>query len=89
MLWPALGTRPDLQLATNLHSRYTKCPIRGDIVTLDRMLEYVVNSPELDLVLGGLRGVRLYATVDATHGTHEDRKSHSRCTLHIGAGSDT
>ena len=32
--------------------------------------------------------MKLYATVDASYGTHEDRKSHSGCTLHIGAGSE-
>ena len=38
-------------------------------------------------MLGGLRGVKLFATVDASHGTHGDRKSNSSCTLHIGVGS--
>ena len=51
------------------------------------MLDYLVNTPELSLVLGGLDGVVLYATVDASHGKHDDRKSHSGCTLHIGEGS--
>ena len=87
ILWSAIGTRPEIQYATNIHSRYTKSPLRGDMVTLDRVLEYLVNSPELGLVLGGLGGVVLYATVDASYGTHEDRKSHSGCTLHIGEGS--
>ena len=86
-LWPAIGTRPDVQLAINLHSRYTKSPLRGDMVTLDRVLDYLVNTPDLGLVLGGHGGVILYATVDASYGTHVDRKSHSGCTLHIGVGS--
>ena len=86
-LWPAIGTRPDIQLAINLHSRYTKSPLRGDMVTLDRLLDYLVNTPDLGLVLGGHGGVLLYATVDASYGTHVDRKSHSGCTLHIGVGS--
>ena len=55
--------------------------------TVDRVLDYLVNTPELGLVLGGHGGVKLSATVDASHGTHEDRKSHSGCTLHIGDGS--
>ena len=38
-------------------------------------------------MLGGLGGVVLYATVDDSYGTHDDRKSHSGCTLHIGEGS--
>ena len=83
-LWAAIGTRPDIQLAINLHSRYTKSPLRGDMVTLDRLLDYLVNTSDLGLVLGGHGGVILYATVDASYGTHADRKSHSGCTLHIG-----
>ena len=86
-LWPAIGTRPDIQLAINLHSRYTKSPLRGDIVTLDRLLEYLVHTPDLGLVLGGHGVVILYATVDASYGTHADRKSHTGCTLHIRVGS--
>ena len=86
-LWPAIGTRPDVQLAINLHSRYTKSPLRGDMVTLDRLIEYLVHTPDLGLVLGGHGGVILYATVDASYGTHADRKSHTGCTLHIGVGS--
>ena len=55
--------------------------------TIDRVLDYLVNTADLGLVLGGLGGVKLYATVDASYGTHDDRKSHSGCTLHIGVGS--
>ena len=88
ILWSAMGSRPEVQYATNTHARYTKIPLRGDMHTLDRVLEYLVNTSELGLVLGGTGGVRLYATVDASYGTHADRKSHSGCTLHIGDGSD-
>ena len=55
--------------------------------TIDRVLKYLVNTSELGLVLGGLGGATLYATVNASYGTHDDRKSHSGCTLHIGVGS--
>ena len=57
------------------------------MTTVDRILDYLVNTPELGLVLGGLGEVVLYATVDASYGTHDDRKSHSGRTLHIGEGS--
>ena len=87
ILWPAVGTRPEILFATNMHSRQTKSPLRGDMLTVDRVLDYLVNTPDLGLVLGGLGGVVLYATVDASYGTHDDRKSHSGCTLHIGEGS--
>ena len=55
--------------------------------TIDRVLDYLVNTADLGLVLGGLGGVKLYATVDASYGTHDDRKSNSGCTLHIGVDS--
>ena len=86
-LWAGIGTRPEVQFSTNIHSRYSKSPLRGDMHTVDRVLDYLVNTPELGLVLGGHGGVKLSATVDASYGTHEDRKSHSGCTLHIGDGS--
>ena len=86
-LWPAIGTRPDILNAINMHSRHTKSPLRGDMITLDRLLDYLVNTPDLGLVLGGHGGVVLHATVDASYGTHADRKSHTGCTLHIGVGS--
>ena len=55
--------------------------------TIDRVLDYLVNTTVLGWVLGGLGGVKLYATVDASYGIHDDRKSHSGWTLHIGIGS--
>ena len=55
-LCPVIGTWPDVQLAINLHSRHTKSPLRGDKVILDRLLEYLVNTPDLGLVLGGAWG---------------------------------
>ena len=51
------------------------------MVTLDRVLEYLVNTPKLGLVPGGRGGVLLYATLDALYGTHEDRKSHSSINM--------
>ena len=85
--YQAIGTRPEVQYATNTRSRYINPPLRDDMVTLDRVLDYLVNTLELRLVLGGHGGVVLYATVDASYGTHEGRKSHSGCPLHIGEGS--
>ena len=86
VMWPAIRTRPEVQLAVNLHARNTKCPLRGDMVSFDIVLEYLVHTPELGLVLGGHGGEKLYATVDASYGTHEGRKSHFGCTFSIGAG---
>ena len=30
-LWAAIGTRPEVQFSTNIHSRYSKSPLRGDM----------------------------------------------------------
>ena len=87
ILWSAIGTRPEIQFSTNMPSRQTKSPIRGNIVALDLVLEYLVNTPDFGLVLGGLGGVTLYATDDSSYGAHDDWKSHTGCTLHIGDGS--
>ena len=85
-LWAAIGARHEVQFSTNIHSRYSKSPLRGDMETIDRVLDYLVNTADLGLVLGGLGGVKLYATVDASCGTHDDHNSHSGCTLQIGVG---
>ena len=50
ILWSAMGSWPEVQFATTW---CTKSPLTGDMLTLDRVLEYLVNSPELGLVLGG------------------------------------
>ena len=42
--------------------------------TIDRVHDYLVNTSELGLVSGGLGGVKLYATVDSSCGTHDDQK---------------
>ena len=72
-LWAAIGTRAEVQFSTNIHSRYSKSHLRGDIATIDRILDYLVNTSELGLVLGGLGWVKLYATVNASYGTHDYR----------------
>ena len=63
-----------MQFSTNIDSRYSKSPLRGDMDTIDRVFDYLVDATELELVLGGLGGVKLFATVDASNGTHDDRK---------------
>ena len=58
----------------------------GDMETIDRVLDYINDTYELGLVLGELDGFKRFATVDASYGNPDDRKSHSGCTLHFGAG---
>ena len=41
----------------------------------------------MGLTFSSQEGVVLYSTVDASYGNHDDSKSHSGCTLHIGRNS--
>ncbi len=51
------------------------------------MLYYIAGTYDHGLKLYSNDGVRLYATVDASYGCHDDSKSHTGCTLHIGRTS--
>ena len=42
------------------------------MVTSGRVLKYLINTSELGLMLGGLGGVQLYATVEASHFIRKD-----------------
>ena len=87
LLWIANGTRPDCLYPVNIRSRYTHNPTAFDMKAVDRILEYIAGTPDLGLLFKSDQGVILSATVDASYGNHDDRKSHSACTLHIGRDS--
>ena len=42
------------------------------------------NTKEKALKLASTNGITLHATVDASYACHEDFKSHSGCTVHVG-----
>ena len=86
-LWIDNSTRPDCLFAINILSRYTYSPTINDMKAVDRVLQYIASTPEHGLIFSSTEGVVLYGTVDASYGNHEDRKSHSGCTLHIGRNS--
>mmetsp|Transcript_9724 Transcript_9724/g.9805 ORF Transcript_9724/g.9805 Transcript_9724/m.9805 type:complete len:420 (+) Transcript_9724:643-1902(+) len=87
LMFLANQSYPTIAYAVNMHSRYSKGPRHADMKTLDRILEYVASVPNEGIVLKSEEGVRLYATVDASYGTHTDRKSHTAVTCHIGQQS--
>ena len=70
-----------------MRSRYTHRPTNFDMIAMDRILQNLASTPDLGLTFSSTEGVVLYATVDASYGNHDDRKSHSGCTLHIGRNS--
>mmetsp|Transcript_8391 Transcript_8391/g.8562 ORF Transcript_8391/g.8562 Transcript_8391/m.8562 type:complete len:430 (-) Transcript_8391:3519-4808(-) len=84
LLYLAHQTRPDILFACNHLSRYTKQPTEFDMTCVDRVLDYVAGTPNAGIRFHKHIPVILYATVDASYGMHEDRKSHTGCTVHIG-----
>eukprot|EP01035_Chromulina_nebulosa_P025306 gene25306-33026_t len=87
LLYLANQTRPDILFAVNMMSRQTKQPTKHDMLAVDRILQYVAGTPTLGLTFHSNDGIVLTATVDASYGSHSDRKSHTGLTLHIGKAS--
>jgi hypothetical protein len=87
LLYLATQTRPDILFAVTTLARKTQDPCTADMLAADRALLFVVGSRNLGLHLHSGEGIRLYATVDASYGTHTDSKSHTGVTLHIGRHS--
>jgi len=80
-------SRPELLYATAILSSKNKGPTTEDLKAVNRVLSYIAGTRDKGLKLFSEDGVTLYATVDAAYACHEDFKSHSGCTLHIGRQS--
>ena len=87
LLYLAIMTRPDILFATSMASRKNKNPTTKDMSAVNRILYYIAGTQDKGLTFRSDEGVVLYATVDASYACHEDMKSHSGCTLHIGRTS--
>ncbi len=87
ILYLAIMSRPDFLYVTAILSSKNKSPTTEDLKAVNRVLSYIVGTRQLGLVFGSDNGVTLYATVDASNACHDDFKSHSGCTLHVGSRS--
>ena len=87
LLFLANQTRPDILFAVNMASRHSKSPTEKDMVAVDRILQYAAGTSTLGLTFHSGEGIILYGSCDASYGNHDDRKSHSGVTLHIGRNS--
>jgi len=87
LLYLAIMSRPDILYAVATLTSCTKTPTTEDLQAVNRVLSYIAGTRTLGLNLFSDEGVKLYATVDASYACHEDFKSHSGCTLHIGCNS--
>ena len=87
LLYLAIMTRPDILYAVSMASCKCKSPTSKDLSAVNRILYYIAGTPDLGLRFFSDEGVVLYATVDASYACHDDLKSHTGCTLHIGRSS--
>lgn len=87
LLYLAVQSRPDILFSTTAMSRKCQSPTIADARAVSHIMNYIVGTRELALTLRGEDGIVLYATVDASYGTHTDSKSHSGCTVHLGINS--
>ena len=77
LLHLAKRARPDILLATSyLTTRVTRAT-EGDLEKLSRCLEYLNGSKDITLRLDGRDYDNVTVYVDASYGTHADRKSHT------------
>ena len=84
LLYLAKRARPDILLATsNLTTRVARAT-EGDLEKLSRCLEYLNGSKDNTLRLDGRDYDTVTVYVDASYGTHADRKSHTGTVLNLG-----
>ena len=84
LLYLAMHSRPDIQLAVSMCSQYMKAATVGHMGAVNRILSYVVGTPHLGITFHGGQGTTLMATVDSSYGNHPDRRSQYGITLHLG-----
>ena len=87
ILYVARHTRTDILFSVAVSTTKAQHPTTADLTAVNRIIAYLVGTKDLALQLGSDEGVVLYATVDASYATHDDSKSHTGCTLHIGKDS--
>ena len=82
--WVGFHTRPDVLFALNVVSRRSLHPSELDWKVALRIAHYLIGTNHLGIVLGGPLGIHLIATVDSSYATHDDMKSHSSWSVHMG-----
>ena len=88
LMYLAQRARPDLRTAISFLCTRVSAPDRHDLAKLARTTKYLDCTQDLKLRLSngdGCRNIRWW--IDASFGTHVDRKGHTGCTLSFGQGS--
>ena len=84
LLYLAIMTRSDILFAVQSLSRFCKSPTSAHLHAVNRILYYIMGTRDKGLKFQSNNGVILHATVDVSYATHDDMKSHTGLTLHIG-----
>jgi len=84
LLYLSKRARPDILLAVSYLTTRVICATAGDVEKLLRCLEYLHKTKTLVFSLKCNDYLDLMTYIDASYGTHEDRKSHSGVVIMAG-----
>ena len=87
LLYVALRARPDLLLAIAFLSTRVSKSTTQDQAKLQRVLEYIYGSMDLDYIIGADDIGRLRTWVDASYAVHPDMRSHTGGAISFGRGA--
>jgi hypothetical protein len=86
LLYLGKRVRPDILCATSFLTTRVQHPTEEDWDKCQRVLKYVNGTKSLGIRLKGTTTMQVKASIDASHGVHEDGRGHSglHATLEIG-----
>jgi hypothetical protein len=86
LLYLGKRVRPDILCATSFLTTRVQHPTEEDWDKCQRVLKYVNGTKSLGIRLKGTTAMQVKASIDASHGVHEDGRGHSglHATLEIG-----
>jgi len=87
LLYLSKRVRPECLLAVSYLTTRVHCCNMGDIVKLERVVQYLIGSPNRGIVLEPGEELQVVIQIDAAYGVHVDSgKSHTGCMIRIGSG---
>jgi hypothetical protein len=86
LLYLSKRTRPDILLVVNFLTTRVLNPNIDDWNKLTRVLKYLKSTNSIGITLEPDHDLTVKASIDASYGVHQDRKSHSGTVICIGKG---
>lgn len=86
LLYLALRVRPDILLTVSHLTTRVQTSTVQDYEKLQRLLNYLNHTKELNLTLKPDESFTLMASIDAAYGVHNDGKSHTGAMMTLGKG---